>query len=359
MPPASDLARLLVTSLLQERPEGSTDRAVVLMNGLGTVKYEELLLLFGKVAQQLVAAGVEIVDAECGEFVTSLDMSGLSLTLFWTDEELEPLWLAPADTPAFRKISHPPRERRQVTVGEATAAVAAEEATPASQKLARLAALALGAAAHAVHEHEHELGDLDAVAGDGDHGIGMCRGADGALEVAVAAIDRGAGVHELLMDAGDQWSERAGGTSGALWSAALMAVAASLGNRASYGAADVLTAAVAARDAMVALGDAEPGDKTVLDALDPFIEALRTQLAHGVALADALRTSAITATRAAAGTASLRPRKGRARPLADRSVGTPDPGAVSFALIATAIADGAVSWAENDGGPGDQEGAPS
>jgi dihydroxyacetone kinase len=343
LPSAHDLAQMLVARLLEERPEGSVERAVVLLNGLGTIKYEELFVLFGHVAAHLAAAGVEVADAECGELVTSLDMAGLSLSLFWTDEELEALWSAPADAPAFRKPHRPPFERRQV------AAITYEPASTASQRLARLAALALGAAARVVHQHEGELGDLDAVAGDGDHGAGMCRGADGAAEAAAAAVRRGAGVREVLMAAGEEWSERAGGTSGALWSAALMALASSLRSRGSYGAADLVRAVTAARDAIVGLGQAELGDKTVVDALNPFVEVLSLEIAQGNEVPAALRTSAEAATNAAAATAALRPRKGRARPLAERSVGSPDPGAVSFALIVTALAAQADAWADDNG----------
>ena len=109
---------------------------------------------------------------------------------------------------------------------------------------------------------------------------------------------------------------------------------------------------VAARDAVVALGGAELGDKTVLDALYPFAETLEKQVGKGEAVVGALRAAAEAATLAAAGTAPLRPRKGRARPLADRSVGTPDPGAVSFALIATAIADKASQLGDGPGATG-------
>ncbi len=115
-----------------------------------------------------------------------------------------------------------------------------------------------------------------------------------------------------------------------------MAMASSLGNRDAYDGGDLVEATQAARGAVVELGQARPGDKTVLDALDPFVAALKSQVEQKVPIVDALGVAAAAATRAAAGTAPLRPRKGRRRPLADRSVGTPDPGAVSFALIATA-----------------------
>jgi dihydroxyacetone kinase len=348
LPSAHDLAEMLVARLLEERPEGAAERAVVLLNGLGTIKYEELFVLFGHVAGRLAASGVEVADTECGELVTSLDMAGLSLTLFWTDEELEALWSAPADAPAFRKPHRPPLERRHVAAA-GVAVITYEPASTASQRLAGLAALALGAAAQVVHQHEGELGDLDAVAGDGDHGAGMCRGADGAAEAAATAVRRGAGVHEVLMAAGEEWSERAGGTSGALWSAALMALASSLSGRGSYGAADLVRAVTAARDAIVGLGQAELGDKTVVDALSPFVEVLTLEIAQGNEVAAALRISAEAATNAAAATAALRPRKGRARPLAERSVGSPDPGAVSFALIVRALAAQADAWADDYG----------
>jgi dihydroxyacetone kinase len=196
-----------------------------------------------------------------------------------------------------------------------------------------------------VHQHEGELGDLDAVAGDGDHGAGMCRGADGAAEAAAAAVRRGAGVQEVLMAAGAEWSERAGGTSGALWSAALMALASSLSGPGPYGAPDLVRAVTAGREAIVGLGQAEMGDKTIVDALSPFVEVLTLEIAQGNGVRAALRIAAEAATNAAATTAALRPRKGRARPLAERSVGSPDPGAVSFALIVTALAAQADVWA--------------
>jgi dihydroxyacetone kinase len=349
---ARDLAALLVETLLRERPEGSTERAVVLVNGLGTVKYEELLLLFGNVAALLTKAGVQVVDAECAELVTSLDMSGLSLTLFWVDDELEALWSAPADTPAYRKTWRPPVQRRTLTPAGRPAADQGEVATRAARQMAGLAALMLETAAEAVQAHEDELGRLDSVAGDGDHGAGMRRGADGAVAASRAALERGSGVHELLLAASEEWSDRGGGASGALWGAGLLAMGASLGNRETYNAQDLVNSAVAARDAVIALGGAEQGDKTVLDALNPFVETLENQVSHGKAVVDALRAAADAATLGAAGTAPLRPRKGRARPLADRSVGTPDPGAVSFALIATAIADEASQPGRGPGATG-------
>jgi dihydroxyacetone kinase len=299
------------------------------------VKYDELFLLFGKVEKLLTAAGLTVVEPECGELVTSLDMSGLSLTLLWLDDELEQYWAAPADTPAFRKGSMAPRAARAeaAIVDAETADV--EQPTPAAAELGRQAVAILGQVRDVVVEHEDELGKLDAIAGDGDHGIGMRRGVDAAAAAGEAAS--GSSVARVLAAAGEAWSERAGGTSGALWGSAVIAAGQALGNRETYSSRDAAAAVKAFVLAITELGKADPGDKTMVDALLPFRDAFLTELDGGAPVDRALAAAAAAAELAAAQTAELRPLKGRARPLAEKSLGHPDPGAVSFGLIATRI----------------------
>lgn len=339
MPTASELAELLVSGLLRERPDDAGNRVVAILNGLGRVKYEELFLLFGKIDKLLTAAGLTIVEPECGELVTSLDMSGLSLTLLWLDDELERFWTAPADTPGYRKGSLAPRSRRELAAPEGALAAEEEDTTAAAAGLGRLAAAVLVQARDAVVVHERELGRLDAIAGDGDHGVGMRRGVDAAVAAAGEAVGAGLSVHRVLTAAGEAWSERAGGTSGALWGSALAAAGQALGNKDSYSGGDAAAAVTAFADAVTTLGKADVGDKTMVDALLPFRDAFVAAFDDGTPVTGAL-TAAVTAARQAAdATASLRPLKGRARPLAEKSLGHPDPGAVSFALIATRVSD--------------------
>jgi dihydroxyacetone kinase len=339
MPSASELAKLLVERLLEEIPEGADRRVIPLLNGLGTVKYDELFVLFGRIATLLEDAGLEIVEPECGELVTSLDMSGLSLTLFWPDDELAALWSAPADTPAYRKGAMAPRALRVVETEPLGEAKAHERATGASVRLAGVAAQLLQAVEETVVDNAEELGRIDAIAGDGDHGIGMERGARAASASASVSVAGGLGLHELLTSAAEEWSEHAGGTSGVLWAAAITAVADALGNRDEYSAADVSAAAIAGRDAITSIGKATLGDKTMIDAISPYVDELKRRLSEGAALPAALEDAAGVATRDAEATAALRPKLGRARPLAEKSLGHPDAGAVSFALIATRLAD--------------------
>jgi dihydroxyacetone kinase len=91
-------------------------------------------------------------------------------------------------------------------------------------------------------------------------------------------------------------------------------------------------------NAITELGKAEPGDKTMVDALLPFREAFLRELEAGSSVAVSLAAAATAAQQAADQTAELRPLKGRARPLAEKSLGHPDPGAISFGLIAARIA---------------------
>jgi dihydroxyacetone kinase len=337
MPTASELADLLVSKLLADKPDDAGNRVVAIVNGLGTVKYDELFLLFGKIEKLLSAAGLTVVEPECGELVTSLDMSGLSLTLLWLDEELEELWAAPADTPAFRKGNLAPRARRELAGPEDAVAGEVEDTTPAAADLGRLAAAVLAQIQDVVIEHEDELGNLDAIAGDGDHGIGMRRGIDAAAAAGRDVSAAGLSVQRVLTAAGEAWSERAGGTSGALWGSAVIAAGLALGNKDAYGGADAAAAVTAFVDAITALGKAEPGDKTMVDALLPFKDTFLAAFDGGAQVAVALASAATAAREAADATASLRPLKGRARPLAEKSVGHPDPGAVSFGLIAARV----------------------
>ena len=346
---AEELARTLVAGVLAERPAEAGDggRVAVVLNGLGATKYEELYVLWGAVARLLDEAGLTPVRPEVGELVTSLDMAGCSLTLSWLDDELERLWRAPADTPAFRRGALPElpagdTDAAADTVRPATAARrpdrAAATASGAASEVAEMTVHALRAARDTLHRDAAELGRLDAVAGDGDHGRGMCKGVDAALAAAEKAHTEQLAPAVVLTAAGDAWAAEAGGTSGALWGAALRALGAVFPADRAPGREELAAAAMEALTAVTSLGGAEVGDKTLVDALAPFATAFAMRLRAGTPVAEAYASATAEARTAAEHTATLRPRLGRARPLADRSVGTPDPGATSLAAVLTAVA---------------------
>lgn len=347
VPTADGLAQLFVSRLLGELPEGVTQvrgaRVGVILNGLGSVKYEELFVVYRRVAQLLDDAGLVVVGPEVGELVTSFDMAGASLTLFWLDDELERLWSAGADSPGYRKGSVGTNgaddDTGDTDVQEADEEIVVGPASDASHEAAQRIAAALDAVAETINTHAEELGRLDAIAGDGDHGIGMRRGATAARATAHAVLGRGAGARTLLQSAGDAWANKGGGTSGALWGLALRSVGDIFGDEGEPSAADVAAGVVAASDAIRASGKASVGDKTMVDALVPFADTLQAAVASGALFAQAWTQAADAAGTAAAGTADLMPQLGRARAHAEKSIGTVDPGAHSFALIVTAIAE--------------------
>ena len=347
IPTADGLAELLVEKLLAEVPDGVDAvrgaRVVPILNGLGSLKYEEMFVVYRRIAQLLTDAGLELVDPHVGEYCTSFDMAGTSLTLFWLagageDSELEPLWEAPVDTPAYRRGSVAPQERADAAAAADVADVI-ERGDEASRSAAQTVLAAVRTIAETVDAHVDELGRLDAVAGDGDHGIGMQRGSHAALAAAAAAVDADAGARTTLARAADAWADKAGGTSGALWGVILNAIAVKLGDEGRPDAAAVAAGIAAGSRGVTDYGKAEVGDKTLVDALVPFTSTLTQAVDAGASLTDAWRTAADAATRAAAATADLLPRMGRARAHGQNSVGTPDPGAISLALIVTAVGE--------------------
>lgn len=341
IPTADGLAEMLVSRLLDEVPAGvavAGARVVPILNGLGSLKYEELFVVYRRVAELLTAAGAVLVDPHVGEYCTSFDMAGASLTLFWLDDELEELWETPVDTPAYRRGSVTPAAR-----AEATDVASADEelATGDVDSVAAAATVhaALERIVATIDTHADEWGRLDAVAGDGDHGIGMQRGSHAALAAGSIAYAAGAGAETVLRHAADAWADRAGGTSGALWGVILTAVAANLGDVGTPDAADVAAGVADGSRGVTDYGKAEVGDKTLVDALVPFSTELNRAVGEGASLAESWTIAADAATRAAAATADLLPRMGRARTHGQNSVGTPDPGAHSLALIVTAIGE--------------------
>ncbi|RCS74590.1 DAK2 domain-containing protein [Brachybacterium alimentarium] len=340
MPSAAELAEVLVDGVLKETPDLDSERVAVVLNGLGTVKYEEMFVVWKHAAQLLADAGLTVVRPEVGEHVTSLDMAGLSLTVMRLDDELEQLWLAPADTPAFRRggtVGGDRGEERGELYSPGEDPI--PEATEESRDSARTITSILGEVESLLVELEPELGRMDAVAGDGDHGQGMVLGIRAAHATAQRTAENGAGARTVLVQAGASWSADAGGTSGALWGAALTSLGSAFADDTAVDDEQLLTGLVQAVEAVERLGRAKPGDKTMVDAAVPFRESLAEAQGSGSSAADAVAAAAAKATSAAEDTADIAATMGRARNHGDKSVGTPDPGAISFSKIVTLLGE--------------------
>lgn len=331
---AAEVAELLVDRVLAEAPADNSKRIAVILDGLGSTKYEELFVVWGTVRQLLEDKGYTLVEPLVGEFVTSLDMEGIALAVEYLDDELETYWSAPCDTASFRKgASSMASGERKVYAELTEQADTFEKGSEASEKAADYIVDAFARMQTAIADAEEELAKIDGVAGDGDHGRGMVKGSTFAAEAAKDAREKGAAAGSVLKEAGRAWAAKAGGTSGVLWGSALEAAGAVVGDQAdAYDAQVAADAVKAAYEKMLSLGGAHRGDKTMLDALIPFGEALEAAAGEGKSLEDAWATAAEIAQKAAEDTANMVPKVGRARPAAERSLGTPDAGAISMAL---------------------------
>jgi len=190
--------------------------------------------------------------------------------------------------------------------------------------------------AESVKDRRDYLTQLDAAIGDGDHGVNMDRGFD-AVAKALAAQDGAVPPGKLLTLAGKTLVSTVGGASGPLWGTAFRRAGRALGDADEFDGQDLLAALRAALEGVVDLGAAQPGDKTMVDALGPATAALREQLSNGASIADATAAAADAAEQGAQATVPMQARKGRASYLGERSIGHQDPGATSAALIMRAL----------------------
>ncbi len=340
-PTADQLAEILVNRLLSEMPSTIANpdgaRIGVILNSLGAVKQEELFVVYRKVNHLLSGRGLIIIEPVVGEFITSFDMAGVSLTLFWMNAALEQSWVAAADAPGFHRghVALPDGDQMDATesITKRQTAIGSVD----SQAAAAVVLAALEAALDEISAQKDELGRLDAVAGDGDHGIGMHRGLTAAVAAAKEMLAASSGAGTLLTSAGDAWSGQAGGTSGALWGVILRSLGQALGDEARPDTATVVAGVTTAVREVQRLGKAQLGDKTLVDVLHPFSEALANGASHGFSIPDAWTAAAEATSKAAQATQNLLPKIGRARPHAEKSIGTPDPGAVSMALIISSV----------------------
>jgi dihydroxyacetone kinase-like protein len=198
---------------------------------------------------------------------------------------------------------------------------------------------ALTAAADVVSAHRDELVELDRVIGDGDHGENLQRGFQTFVVAVVRAAPATPGAAIKLL--ATTLISTVGGAAGPLYGTACLRAATSLGDIAELTPETTVAALRAALGGVVARGKAEPGDKTMVDALAPAVEAAQKAMENGADIHGVLVAAADAADDGAAATIPLVARKGRASYLGERSAGHLDPGARSTSLLLRALADSA------------------
>jgi phosphoenolpyruvate---glycerone phosphotransferase subunit DhaL len=195
--------------------------------------------------------------------------------------------------------------------------------------------------AERVAESKDELTRLDSAIGDADHGINMNRG----MQAAVAKLDGvpGDDVGALLKTVGMTLVSTVGGAGGPLYGTLFLQMGMATTGKAELAPDDWAAALEAAVAGVQMRGKAEPGDKTMIDALVPARDAFKAALAGGASFGDALGRSASAAEEGMRATVPLVARKGRASYLGERSAGHQDPGATSAHMLVRTAAD---LWAD-------------
>ena len=203
------------------------------------------------------------------------------------------------------------------------------------------------ASAAQVAENKDYLTQLDAAIGDGDHGINMNRG----MSAVVGKLDEAAGEQDigaLLKTVGMTLVSSVGGAGGPLYGTLFLQMGTAASGKSELGPDDWAAALEAGVKGVQARGKAEPGDKTMIDALLPGLVALRSALDGGASFEDALTASAEAAGQGMRETIPLVAKKGRASYLGERSAGHQDPGATSSHML---LETAAATW----GGRGSAE----
>jgi phosphoenolpyruvate---glycerone phosphotransferase subunit DhaL len=180
-------------------------------------------------------------------------------------------------------------------------------------------------------ENEKYFSDLDAVVGDGDFGYSLARGFGKLVEDwdSLEYDD----VSGLLKKTAMVLSSRIGGTSGPIWGTAFLRAGTTLKDNPSPSSEDVIAALRASIDGIKQRGNADLGDKTLLDALIPATDRLEQEFAGGASASDALAAAAVTARESAEATKPMLAKRGRASYAGERSMDSVDAGAMAIAVL--------------------------
>lgn len=188
-----------------------------------------------------------------------------------------------------------------------------------------------------IAENKDYLTQLDSAIGDADHGANMDRGFKAALTKLPTVADKDIGT--VLKSVGMTLVQTVGGAGGPLYGTFFMQAGTSAANKMELTVNDWAAALEAALNGVVARGKAQLGDKTMVDALTPALQALKHAVNDGVDQSESLRRSTAAAEQGMKDTIPLVARKGRASYLGERSAGHQDPGATSSYLLLKAAAD--------------------
>jgi dihydroxyacetone kinase len=352
---ADELANRMVTELLASLnlKDNAAEEIAVLVNGFGGTPLQELYLLNNAVMRELHAKGIAVNKVFVGNYMTSIDMAGASLSIMKLDEQLKQLLNAECDTPAFLvkggasepvsyvALEEPEQMGKSVSYRVETSE---EYAVVQSDKLSLNNMIYLiDKMSEIIVENEVPFCELDSHAGDGDFGMSIAKGFKQLKSEWNDIIGESQDIGSFLHACSLIIMEHCGGASGPIWGSAFRA-----GGKYAEGKTELSVAEVAELlDAVVkgiqATGErsfgrgAVVGDKTLIDALIPYAESWKSAAVAGTELKAAGIAAAEAAAQGAKQTETIVARMGRAGTVGERSIGYPDAGAYALGVIFTGL----------------------
>ena len=355
---AHELAGRMIGSLCNDLhiKTNNGGRVALLINGFGATPLMELYLLNKEVSAELGMRGVTLVRTFVGNFMTSIDMSGASVSLLDLDgeAELEALLNEACEAPGL-KISGPVEAIKpqntffasaEETTHSATAELPAEYASIGESFTLENMLHVIDRMSDSIIRNEVPFCELDSHAGDGDFGMSVAKGFRQLKAEWPSIISREAlTIGDFLNECSMVIMEHCGGASGPIWGSAFRSAAKSTEGKTRLSVADFAAMLHAAVGGIQSIGErsfgrgAVVGDKTLIDALVPCAEAWSSAAENDSSFTVAFTAGAAAAVDGAKSTESIVARMGRAGTVGARSIGYPDAGAHALGIIFTDIAN--------------------
>ncbi len=351
---ADALAACMVPAILESLglPSESGAEVALLINGFGATPLQELYLLNNSVAKELCRRGIQIERILVGNYMTSLDMAGASVSVMKLDEELKSLLLDRADTPALHidgpsRPAYPAAEKPETPCcGQTGMELDEKDSVIRGEKLTLENIVYLvGSMSKIVIENEVPFCELDSFAGDGDFGMSIAKGFR-RLQAEWGELKRDScgSIGQFLDACSMIIMEYCGGASGPIWGSAFRAAARAAGEAVELDIGQFSELMRAAVRGIQKTGEysfgrgAVVGDKTLIDALAPCADCWTDSANKAETYQAAFTAAAAAAVRGAAETEKIMARMGRAGTVGKRSLGHPDAGAHALGVIFTRLA---------------------
>ncbi|MDA1588708.1 MULTISPECIES: dihydroxyacetone kinase subunit DhaK [unclassified Bacillus cereus group] len=350
---ADELANRMTNDLMKDLGVKDGEEIALLVNGFGGTPLQELYLFNNAVTRELAARNIKINRVFVGNYMTSIDMAGMSLTVMKLDDELKTLLSKECNTPAF-KVDGPVESVEYVNVLEETEEkeVSFELETAEEHAVIKDNVIALNNMIYLVDKmsdiiikNEVPFCELDTHAGDGDFGMSVAKGFKQLKREWHSIVEQeNVTIGSFLDGCSMIIMEHCGGASGPIWGGAFRAASKAAGEKRELTVKEFAEMLQAALQGIQSIGErsfgrgAVVGDKTLVDALAPCVDSWLASASSEEDMKTAFEKGAEAAVKGAEYTKEIVARMGRAGTVGERSLGYPDAGAHALGVIFTEIA---------------------